>query len=82
MSILKGVVVPIDREELLKFALTIDRIADWTNGAARLLMFLKHPLPNGIMGNLKKSAESIVKAVEDLKDSVDALLGGKNKEAI
>jgi predicted phosphate transport protein (TIGR00153 family) len=78
----EGVVATTDREELLKFVLTLDRIADWTNGAARLVGFLTEPLPNGIMSNMRLSAASIVMAVEDLQKSVDALIAGKNKEAI
>lgn len=78
----EGVVAPLDREELLKFVLTLDRVADWTNGAARIMVFLEKPLPNGIMKNMLGSAGNIVKAVEDLKQSVDALIAGKNKEAI
>lgn len=78
----EGIVAPMDREELLKFALTVDRVADWTNGAARLLTFLERPLPKDIMENIRSSAGCIVSAIEDLKGAVDALLAGKNKEAI
>ncbi|MBN1688695.1 MAG: DUF47 family protein [Candidatus Omnitrophica bacterium] len=78
----EGVVAPVDREELLKFVLTADRVADWINGAARLLCFLEKPFPNGIMKNIKESVKNIVMAVENLKDCVDALIAGKNKEAI
>lgn len=78
----EGVISPVDREELLKFALTVDRIADWTNGAARMLVFLEKPLPNGITDNIHASSVSIVRAIEDLKGAIDALLSSKNQEAI
>jgi len=78
----EGIVAPIDREELLKFVLTLDRVADWTNGAARLMVFLEKPLPSATMRNLEASAANIVKAVESLNESVQALILGKNKEAI
>lgn len=78
----ESVVPPVDREELLKFTLTVDRIADWINGAARMLVFLERPLPNGITQGFHDSAQSIVRAVEDLKGAVNALLSGKTKEAI
>lgn len=78
----ESVVPPMDREELLKFTLTVDRIADWINGAARMLVFLERPLPGGITEGFCSSAKSIVAAVEDLKGAIDALLAGKNKEAI
>lgn len=76
------VISPMDREDLLKFTLTVDRIADWTYGAARLFAFLEKPLPGDITANFLNSAHRVVAGVVDLQEAIDYLLAGKYKEAI
>jgi predicted phosphate transport protein (TIGR00153 family) len=41
----EGMLLPPDREDLMHFVKTLDKIADWTNGAARLLGFIESKLP-------------------------------------
>ncbi|MFZ2602380.1 MAG: DUF47 family protein, partial [Candidatus Omnitrophota bacterium] len=37
----ESLLMPPDREDLMHFVQTLDKIADWTNGAARLLGFIE-----------------------------------------
>lgn len=78
----ENVIAPMDREDLLKFTLTVDRIADWTYGAARLFTYLEKPLPADITSCFLSSAHRIVAGVVNLQEAIDFLLAGKHKDAI
>ena len=55
----ESLLLPPDREELMHFVKSLDRIADWTNGAARLLGFIRQPLPEPVLKNFSVAAELI-----------------------
>jgi len=60
----------------MHFVRTLDKIADWTNGAARLLGFIEERLPENILKNISTATEVILKSVTKLKEAIGGL--GKN----
>jgi predicted phosphate transport protein (TIGR00153 family) len=72
----ESLLVPPDREDLMHFVRTLDKIADWTNGAARLLGFIEERLPENILKNISTATEVILKSVTKLKEAIGGL--GKN----
>jgi len=69
----EGVFLPPDREDLMHFVNTLDKIADWTKGSARLLGFIEQKLPDNILKNISTATEMIVTSVTSLKASIEAL---------
>ncbi|MFH0878705.1 MAG: DUF47 family protein [Lentisphaerota bacterium] len=78
----EGLLQPPDREELLHFVKTLDRVADWTNGAARLLGFLEERLPDNITKNMASAAELISRSTGKLKEAIIAVTRNELKKAI
>lgn len=78
----EGLLLPPDREELMHFVKTLDKIADWTNGAARLLGFIEHKLPDTILKHISSSTELIVTASSKLKDAIHALTANDLKKVL
>jgi len=69
----KGVLHPPDREDLMHFVKTLDRIADWTNGAARLLGFIEERPPEDVLKNISAATDLIVSSISRLQDAINAL---------
>ena len=78
----EGLLLPPDREDLMHFAKTLDKIADWTNGAARLLGFIEQKLPENILKNVSSATELIFTSISKLKDSIHALTKNDLKKAL
>jgi len=78
----KGLLMPPDREDLMHFANTLDKIADWTNGSARLLAFIEKRLPDNILSNMSLSTDLIVNSVNKLRDAIESLSRNDLKKAI
>lgn len=78
----EGLLVPPDREDLMHFVKSLDRIADWTNGAARLLEFIEQKLPENILENISKATELIFSSVAKLKDGILSLAENDLKKAL
>jgi predicted phosphate transport protein (TIGR00153 family) len=73
-QISESLLVPPDREDLMRFVKTLDKIADWTQGSARLLGFIETKLPEEVLANMTAAAGLIVSAVTDLRESLLAFL--------
>ncbi len=78
----EGLLMPPDREDLMHFAKTLDKIADWTNGAARLLGFIEHKLPENILKNISTAAELIVTSITKLREAIQSLTKNDLKKAL
>jgi predicted phosphate transport protein (TIGR00153 family) len=78
----EGMLIPPDREDLLHFVKSLDRIADWTNGAARLLGFLHEKLPQPILKELALAGDIIFNSVSKLKDGIHSLMNNELDRAI
>ncbi len=78
----EGMLLPPDREDLMHFVKTLDKIADWTNGAARLLGFIELKLPESVLKNISAGTDLIVASVTKLQESIIALTKNELKNAI
>jgi len=72
----ESLLVPPDREDLMHFVRTLDKIADWTKGAAQILGFIEERLPDNILKNISTATEVILKSMTKLKEAINGL--GKN----
>jgi predicted phosphate transport protein (TIGR00153 family) len=75
-SVYEGIISPADRGDLIRFVKNLDKVANWTNNAGRLLSYIDQRLPEGIMKNVSTSTELIVDSVTELKEAIRA--AGKN----
>ncbi len=78
----EGLLLPPDREDLMHFAKTLDKIADWTNGAARILGFIEEKLPENVLKNISCATELIVNSISKLQEAIQALSKNNLKKAI
>ena len=69
----QGLLLPPDREDLMHFVKTLDKIADWTNGAARLLGFIEKRLPDSVLKNISCATELIFNSITKLSPNVTFL---------
>lgn len=67
------IMLPPDHEELVRLAKALDKIADSTNRAARLLWFIEERLPENVLRNMSASTDLIVTAVDRLRGAILAL---------
>ena len=81
-ALTEELIAPPDREDLMHFTKSLDAIADYANGAGRLLDFLEEKLPETISGKLIETAKIITMAVERLKDAMDSLTSNDIKKAL
>jgi predicted phosphate transport protein (TIGR00153 family) len=78
----EGLLMPPDREDLMHFVKTLDKIADWTNGAARLLGFIENELPEDVTRNISSATGLIVNSVSKLKEGIAAIAKNDLKKAL
>jgi len=74
--------LPPDREDLMHFVKTLDKIADWTNGAARILGFIEGRLPEDVLKNMSSATEIIFTAISKLKEAIQTLSKNDLKKAL
>jgi predicted phosphate transport protein (TIGR00153 family) len=78
----ESLLMPPDREDLMHFVKTLDKIADWTNGAARLLGFIEAKLPNDILMNISIATDMIVNSTAHLREGIAAIVRNDLKAAL
>jgi predicted phosphate transport protein (TIGR00153 family) len=78
----ESLLLPPDREDLMHFVKTLDKIADWTNGAARLLGFIEQKLPENILREISIATQLIIGAVTKLKEGIAAIIKNDLKKAL
>ena len=78
----EGVFLPPDREGLMHFVQTLDKIADWTNGAARILGFIEQRIQENILKNMSSATGLIVNSITKLKEAIHALTKNDLKKAL
>jgi predicted phosphate transport protein (TIGR00153 family) len=78
----EGMLLPPDREDLMHFVKTLDKIADWTNGAARLLGFIELKLPESVLKNISLGTDLIVSSISKLQEAIIALTKNELKNAV
>ncbi|MFA4853971.1 MAG: DUF47 family protein [Candidatus Omnitrophota bacterium] len=78
----EGMLLPPDREDLMHFVKTLDKIADWTNGAARLLGFIEGNIPESVLENISLGTDLIVSSISKLQEAIGALTKNELKNAM
>jgi predicted phosphate transport protein (TIGR00153 family) len=78
----ESLLLPPDREDLMHFVKTLDRIADWTNGAARILGFIEQKLPENILKNISIATTLIFDSISKLREGIGAISKNDLKKAI
>lgn len=78
----ESLLMPPDREDLMHFVKTLDKIADWTNGAARILGFIEEKLPQDILENISKATGLIFESISNLKEAIYSLTKNDLKKAL
>jgi len=78
----ESLLMPPDREDLMHFAKTLDKIADWTNGAARILGFIEQKPSSEILKNIWAGTELIVASISKLREAIQALTKNDLKTAL
>jgi predicted phosphate transport protein (TIGR00153 family) len=78
----ESLLVPPAREDLMHFVKSLDRIADWTNGAARILGFIEHRLPENVLKNISTATELIFTSISNLREGIGALTKNDLKKAL
>lgn len=78
----EGIFMPPDREDLMHFVRTLDKIADWTNGAARILGYIELKVPDAILKNMSTATELICSSITMLKEAIQALIKNDLKKTL
>jgi predicted phosphate transport protein (TIGR00153 family) len=78
----EGLLLPPDREDLMHFVRGLDKIADWTNGAARILGFIEEKLPENILKNISTGTDLIFSSISKLKEAIQSITKNDLKKAL
>ncbi len=78
----EGLLIPPDREDLMHFVKSLDRIADWTNGSARLLGFITVKLPQPILNEFATAVDIIFSSISKLKDAIHSVMENQLDRAL
>lgn len=78
----ESLLMPPDREDLMHSVKSLDRIADWTNGAARILGFIEQKLPENVLKNIAVSTELNITSITKLREGLNALTRNDLKKAL
>lgn len=78
----EDLIQPVDRDDLLRFARDLDKIADGTLRAARILGFIEGKLPDTVLKNMAISTELIIKGMNQLQAAIRAFSKNQIKESL
>ncbi len=78
----EGLLLPPDREDLMHFVRGLDKIADWTNGAARILGFIEQKLPENILINISSATALIFTSISKLREAIQSISKNDLKKAL
>lgn len=78
----EGLLLPPDREDLMRFAKALDKIADSTNSAARTLGLIEQRLSDNVLKNIAISTELISSAVRSLREAIRSMSRNEVRAAL
>jgi predicted phosphate transport protein (TIGR00153 family) len=79
-ELVRAVIHPIDREELIRLVIAADDIADYTKSSIRRLLYLDpRQAPKELLSTLNQVAAKLVKAVELAIEAVRALVEDRSR---
>ncbi len=77
-----NILMPPDREDLMRFASALDKIADSTLRAGRILGLIDARMPEPVLREMAISTELVVKGIENLQKAIQALGRDQVEEAL
>jgi len=78
----EGLLLPLDREDLMRFVKRLDNIADSAKSATRLLEFCKTNLPVELIRKLREDSNLIVEEMEKMNEAMDSLIKNDIEETL
>ncbi len=78
----EGLLLPLDREDLMRFVKRLDNIADSAKSAVRLLEFCKTNLPAELIRKLREDSDLTVEEMEKMNEAIEALIKSDAKETL
>lgn len=78
----EGMFLPADREDLVHLVERVDDVADYANGAARLLVVFRDAPPEQLRDGIIRYGQLLVQATEYLAEALDKLAAGDRRKAL
>lgn len=78
----EGMFLPADRADLVHLMERVDDVADYANGAARLVTLFTEAPPEPLKDGIMKFGELLLQATKHLADALDKLTEGERKAAL
>lgn len=78
----EGMFLPADREDLVHLVERVDDVADYANGAARLLVLFREAPPEELREGIVQYGRLLMQATEYLADALDKLAAGDRRKAL
>lgn len=81
-SLSEGLLLPSERDDLVRFIERLDYVADEANGASRMLVLFDEALPEELAGDLIRFAELLIDGTERLQEALGTLYRGTAAETL
>lgn len=78
----EGMFLPADREDLVHLVERVDDVADYANGAARLLVLFRGAPPEPLREGIVRYGVLLLQAANYLADALDKLAAGDRRQAL
>lgn len=78
----EGMFLPADRADLIHLVERIDDVADYANGAARLVVLFREAPPDSLKEGIAKFGDLLLRATKQLHEAMDKLASGDRKAAL
>lgn len=78
----EGMFLPADRADLVHLVERVDDVADYANGAARLVSLFREAPPEPLRDGVAKFGELLLQAAQQLAAALDKLTEGDRKTAL
>lgn len=78
----EGMFLPADREDLVHLVERVDDVADYANGAARLLVLFREGPPEAVREGIVKYGVLLHRAAQYLSEALDKLAAGDRRKTL
>lgn len=78
----EGMFLPADREDLVHLVERVDDVADYANGAARLVVLFREAPPEPLRQGIVNYGDLLLQATKHLADALDKLAAGDRRAAL
>lgn len=78
----EGMFLPADREDLVQLVERVDVVADYANGAARLVVLFQEAPPEPLQEGIMKYGDLLLQATQHLADALDQLAEGDRRRTL